>query len=302
MDRPMAFGSTMQHRIAILLMCVAGFGWALSSAVARLVPQDMPLQQMVWGRYGVHLLLLLVFVWPRRRASLWRTERPGAQVVRGLMMLAMPALFVLGAVYLPVGDVWAVVWLAPALAAGLGVLKQGEKPPIWTWSALTLGFAGMAIAFDLSSGTLGMLAVLLPLGSGLAFAVFQVMSRALRAESTSTGVLYTALCVVVPLTFVPGVLQRPSAEAVVVCVGMGLTWLLVLVSIDEALKRAPLAWVAPFLYSELLWSILIRWLAFDEPMTRRSLAGASLVAVGCLIGAISVLRTDHESVAGNEPP
>jgi len=45
----------------------------------------------------VHLLVLLLFVWPRQRATLWRTTRPGRQILRGLMMLAMPALFVVAA-------------------------------------------------------------------------------------------------------------------------------------------------------------------------------------------------------------
>jgi S-adenosylmethionine uptake transporter len=71
-----------------------------------------------------------------------------------------------------------------------------------------------------------------------------------------------------------------------VAVAMGLSWLVVLVAIDESLKRAPLARVAPFLYTALIWSTLIGWLAFGDPVTRRSLAGALLVLAGCAIGIV----------------
>jgi drug/metabolite transporter (DMT)-like permease len=301
MTRHLVSSNQEQHGIAIVLMCVAGFGWALSSAITRFVPQDMPVQQLVWARYVVHLLLLLLFVWPRKRAALWKTERPVAQVARGLTMLVMPGLFVVSVAYLPVNDVWAVIWTAPIIAAGFAVMMLGEKPSIWQWLALALCFAGIAFSLGLSLSALSMVAVLLPLGSGLAFAGFQVMSRNLRAEPTSTGLFYTALCVVVPLTLVPGVLQRPSAAAVAVALGMGLSWLLVLVSIDEALKRAPLTLVAPFLYSALLWTIPIEWLIFDETISRRTLAGATLVTAGCVIGTCIMLHP-LDRRPGDNPP
>lgn len=278
-----------RHAAAIGLMCLAGLGWSVSTAISRLVPQDMPVQQLVWARYSVHLLVLLLFVWPRQRATLWRTTRPGRQILRGLMMLAMPVLFVAAAARLPGTDVWAVLWLAPVMALALSGLLLGERPRVWQWVAVGLGFVGMAVALDLSTNALRSTLLVLPLGSALAFALFQVITRNLRDEATSTGIFYTALCVVVPLTLVPGVLQSPSTVAVAVAIGVGLSWLLVLVAIDEALKRASLGVVAPFIYTELVWTILIGQLVFGDPVTRRSVAGALLVTAGAAVAAATSL-------------
>ncbi len=270
--------------VVVLLMLVAGLGWVMAMTMARFISRDAPIQQVVWGRYAVHLVVLLLFMFPRRRGDLWSTAKPVRQIARGLMMLAMPSLFLLGAANLSIDDVWALVWLSQLLAVGLGAFVLGEKTPIGCWVATALGFLGFLIFYSPSSDILNPMASLLPIGSGLAFAIFQVLSRTMHDEATSTGIFYTALCVVIPLAFLPGsVVPVPGLADTTFIVGMGLSWLAVLVAIDEALKRAPLGIVAPLLFSSLLFKIAIGWLLFGDSITLRKLAAALMVAAGCVV-------------------
>ena len=83
-------------RRAILGMAAFGAIWALLEAVVGAGLQShYHLLQVVWCRYAVHLATLgLLFGW-RQPDRLWRTARPGYQLTRSMMMLVMPASFVL---------------------------------------------------------------------------------------------------------------------------------------------------------------------------------------------------------------
>lgn len=295
MLHPVALSFFRKRHVVVFLMLIAGLGWAVSAEFARHISRDTPVQQLVWGRYFVHLLVLLLFIWPKRRSALWSTAKPARHIVRGLMMLAMPGLFVFGAASLSPNDMWALAWLAPVIAVGIGAAMLGEKPSIGSCVATALGFLGVQIFYGSSPNILSQMVALLPIGSALAFAVFQVLSREMRDEATSTGIFYTALCVVVPLTFVPGTLSVPSLADATYIVGMGLSWLAVLVTIDEALKRAPLGVVAPLLYSSLLWKILVGWLLFGDSITPRELTVALLVAAGCGVAVYVCARLNEGS-------
>ena len=47
-----------------------------------------PVPLLVWARYTVHLLLMLVMLGPALRTRLFRTRRPGMHLVRGLLLLS----------------------------------------------------------------------------------------------------------------------------------------------------------------------------------------------------------------------
>ena len=84
------------RRRAMLLMLGFVTLWALIEAMAAHVLRRYSPYQVVWTRYAVHLLLmLLVWGW-RQPATLWRTGRPVFQLARSLLMLGMPASWIIG--------------------------------------------------------------------------------------------------------------------------------------------------------------------------------------------------------------
>lgn len=245
-------------RRARLLACglatAAGLLWALTLGAASIIPPDVPTREIVWGRYGVQLIILAVLFLPQRGRALVRTAHPGRQALRGFMMLGMPVAFSLAVHVLGGARAWAVFWVGPLIGLGLAAVMLHERPTR-TASMLALVATGGAL---LSSGvpqlpSLG--GAFEGLLAAATFGVYLALTRSLRMEKAATGLFWTAACVFVPASLVIPFDWVPlTARAVLGITLMGTLWLLVLLAIDEALRRAPLVVILPFLLTEVVWA------------------------------------------------
>ena len=102
-------------------------------------------------------------------------------------------------------------------------------------------------------GTGGWL-LLLPLGMGFCFALYNVLTREMRTERTSANLFHTALWVFIALSFVmPSVWHTPSLKAALAMIGIGVWGFVLLLFLDRALAWAPASLVAPFIYTRCIW-------------------------------------------------
>ena len=124
-DRPMAshLPNGLLGRLAAVGL-VAGFAllWAVVEIIASAV--DVSVEQLVWTRYGTHLLLLLLTFRRHARSSLVRTKRPLVQAGRSLLMLGMPLSFVAAARVMDVPDDLAMFWLVPLTVLAVPGIPQ----------------------------------------------------------------------------------------------------------------------------------------------------------------------------------
>ena len=77
-------------RARILTVTVTGV-WSGVEALAARVLHHYTVYQIVWARYGVHLLFMLLVWGTRQPASLIATRRPAFQLGRSMLMVLMPA-------------------------------------------------------------------------------------------------------------------------------------------------------------------------------------------------------------------
>ena len=69
----------------IMLIMLAVFLFSSMDTLAKfmLKRERYPLPPLIWARYTVHLLFMLVLLAPRMGLDLLRTKRPGLQILRG---------------------------------------------------------------------------------------------------------------------------------------------------------------------------------------------------------------------------
>jgi drug/metabolite transporter (DMT)-like permease len=252
-----------------------------------LVPPGFSTTQIVWGRYGVQLLILTALVMPFRGPAMIRATRPGLQVLRGSMMVLMPAAFALAIRRIGPSEAWAAMWIAPLAGVVLGERLIGERVEPLTWALVIAATLGAMLAHEPGSELLatGLAAAVV---SGAAFGAFLMLTRKLRGDGCSTGLFWTAASVFIPVSLVVGHSWQPiTMRAAVGLTVIGTLWLLVLLFIDEALRRAPLALIAPFLLTEIIWSRIL----FRVPWTVDGVVGG-LVVLASALGCVHVaLRT-----------
>src|SRR5690606_24941185 len=110
----------------ILLMLGAVFLFAAMDATAKWLSLKYPVPMLVWARYLVHCLLMLVFLLPSHGRRLWYSPRPGLQIVRALMLLGVTGFVMAAFRLLPLTVATAIIFLAPLMVGLLAgpLLKE----------------------------------------------------------------------------------------------------------------------------------------------------------------------------------
>lgn len=130
----------------------------------------------------------------------------------------------------------------------------GEKVAAAQWMAAFIGLAGTWLVIRPPFPGTGGWLLLLPLGMGFCFALYNVLTREMRTERTSANLFHTALWVFIALSFVmPSVWHTPSLKAALAMIGIGVWGFVLLLFLDRALAWAPASLVAPFIYTQCIW-------------------------------------------------
>lgn len=282
----MSLGAALSapHR-AMLLMAAFAALWAAIEALGALVLHRYSPYQVVWVRYAVHLAVMLAVWGWRQPRSLVGTQRPAFQLARSLLMLGMPASWIIGMQSgMAPSTLMCVFWLNPLLILLLAWIFLHERIAPRLWIA-TAGAACGAVILHPPERLEAVPLLVLPLAMALCFSLYVVMTRSLRTESTRTNLFYTALGVFLALTpAMPGLWVTPEPfDALVMC-AIGVLGLAALYLIDRMAAAAPVSVSAPFAYLQIVAAAAITLMAGMELhfSVRRIVVGVLLIVGAAL--------------------
>lgn len=296
--------AALPHRRAMAYFALFTLVWVtLEEELGTLFQQRHDLTQIVWSRYGTHLLLILLLFGRRGRRRPWQTDRPVFQLLRSGCMVVMPLAFIVALKQgLAVDAVWAVFWVAPLLVLGLARCwpQDGASRAPWQAWALcglcTAAAAGMLwpAGMPLRAGTIAVL-VLAAGAMSLSFAIYVVMTRSLRDHDVPTNLFFSGLGPFLVLTpFVLPHWSMPTMHDALIMASIGALGLVALWALDRGTAAAPLPLSAPALYA---YVPLLA--AIDGPQHGSSFAHREWLASGaiCLALAGAWWRLDKSPVA-----
>jgi drug/metabolite transporter (DMT)-like permease len=272
----------------ILLMLAAGFTFTLMDATGKHLAESLPVIEVSWGRYFFHLLVFPLFLGGQKLRSAVRSVRPGLQLVRSALLLGSTYFFFLAVKYIPLADATAIGFVSPLLVTALSVPLLGEQVGIRRWTAVIIGFAAVFIIIRPGFG-MAHWAMSLPLLTASCFAFYQIATRILsRSDSAATTYFYSALVgIAVTTIFVIPEWQSPDllgwlGLAVLGSFGGFAHYLLI-----RAFALAPASLLAPFSYAQMVWSIGVGYLWFDDFPDVGTLIGAAII---CASGIYVIYR------------
>lgn len=288
------------QRRSVLLMIVFVALWAaVESAAASMVGHLSPFQ-VVWSRYGVHLAIMVLMWGWHVPASLVHTRRQGFQWARSMLMVGMPACWILAQrMGLDSRTLMDVFWLAPLMVLLLArwFLREYAAAPLW-WTTLA-AVAGVWLV--MGPGPLAVSGGLLfALGMALCFSLYVVMTRSLRTEATRANLFYTALGPFVVLTpAMPFVWQAPAPRDLAVLAFVGCAGFLGLFALDRMAAAAPVSTSAAVTCLEVVFALIFAAALGQASADVRTLGGTLLIVCA---SAYVWLRASALQVEGGEPP
>jgi len=250
----------------IILMCAGTSLFPFMNAAVKLLAAHYPVAEIVWARFTGHLIIMLIIFLPHHRWSLVRTRRPTVQIGRSVLMLLSNMVFVIAIARVPLATASAIGFTSPLIVTALSVPLLHEQVGWRRWSAVLVGFVGALIVIRPGSG-FDDPAVLLLLGSALAYAVYQIATRWVgRYDNAATGIIFAALLgslamsAVLPFVFV---MPRTLFDFLLFCL-LGLLGGLGHYLIIRAFQLGPAAVMAPLGYIELVGTATLGYLIFDN--------------------------------------
>jgi drug/metabolite transporter (DMT)-like permease len=280
---------TLLQRSLLFMVVFTGL-WALVELLAAHLLRAYSGFEVVWIRYGVHLgFMLAVWGW-RDPLSLFVTRKPLFQLGRSALMLVMPAAYILGSIE-GAGSLMGLFWISPLLIVAFGAIFLRERPARLTWVACVLATVG-AILMSRPSSVRNSALLAWPVIMAVSFALYVVMTRVMRDESTRTNLFYTALAVFMLLTpLVPFVWVTPSLHDAAIFLGIGLLGYLGLAALDRMTHAAPVSYAAPLASTQMIFTVTLASVAGHQRMGLVIWAGLALVFCSMVLALIPVLTS-----------
>jgi len=263
---------------AVLYMMVMVLCFSVLETTAKYLSRFYPVPMLVWSRYTVHTVLMLLLFAPRFGAGLLRTNQPAGQVLRAALLMSSTACYFGALSFLPMAEVKAVSFISPLLVTMLAVWWLGEQVSRTRWIAVVAGFLGVLFIGRPGSAMLQWPA-LLAVGAALCYSLYQIMTRKFsETENVFTTLFYTALvgCVLMSLV-VPLFWKTPELRHVPLLILLGLVAGFGHFMLIKALELENASFLSPLGYVQLLWVILFGFLAFGDLPDLYSMVGMAIV-------------------------
>jgi drug/metabolite transporter (DMT)-like permease len=216
--------------------------WALVETLAGWLRHPYSPYQVIWARYGSHLAIMLAIWGWSEPAVLMRTGRPVLQIARSLLMLIMPAAWILALQHgLTPEAVLAVFGVAPLMIGAFATMLLKERPTLGIWVSAAIVSIGALFCLSLDTRP-SLIAVAAALTASASFSLYVVLTRMLRGESLHANLFYTALGVFAVLSFfLPTIWVMPTPNDALVMILIGAFGLLALLALDRAAQAAPVS-------------------------------------------------------------
>jgi len=277
--------TTDQPLVAIGLFSLAMMIFSATDGAAKYLSADIAPQQIIFLRYVVVSVLILLFCICRGQRNLLKTAQPKLQILRGLCLAVCSLIFVFALKHLPLELCAAISFVSPLFVTALSILFLGERVGLRRWIAVLIGLLSVLMILR-PGGVSFQLAMLLPLGSSLCWAMGLILTRLMRdSEEPLTVLAWSSLVGVVAVSpLVWPVWKMPNASQWTILILLGVFNGLGQYLVIRAFMRASASLLAPFSYSIIIWSMLIGLIVFNSFPDGITLIGtAILIAAGLYI-------------------
>ena len=284
MSRPVApIEERTSYGIGMLLLAQLFFV-VVDPSAKWLAVNGMPVAEIIFARFFVHVLLIVAVLLPTRGVSFIVTRSWKLEALRGLALLGTALFNFLAMKFLPLTITGALTFTMPLIVTALSVPLLGERVGWRRWLAILAGFGGILIITRPGSESFHPAAILSLLGAVCA-ALYSIVTRKLAGvDSAATQQFYTgaiALLGVAPFAL-EGWVWPADAASWFAFIAVGASGLVGHQLMTVAHRYATPSSLGPFNYLALLYLAVASWIVFNQPPDVWFFLGAPVIILSGL--------------------
>ncbi|MDH2398387.1 DMT family transporter [Bradyrhizobium sp. SSUT18] len=285
--------------LGIGLMLLSVLIYTVSNGFGKYLIGVMPVGEVLVLRGATAIVLMTPLYWRAGVAVFRNAPNKKLHFIRMAISALEIAAFYGAITYLPLANAMTFWMATPIYVTALSVIFLGERVGWRRWTAVVVGFVGVAFAMHPSAEMLTG-PVLIGLFGGMIYACVLLATRSLRQSadvvlisSSLVGSMFIGLMMMLILR-TEWVTPRPFDLAIFVV--MAMFFIGGALCTNRSLKLAPASVVVPFQYTQIIWGMLVGYIFFNEVPEPLTLVGAALI-----IGAGIYIFMREQAVAKRAP-
>ncbi len=270
----------------ILQLCAAMLLIPALDVFAKLLGQTLDPVEVTFMRFTVQVILMApLVIWARQ----WHVPPGtlGMQFARGVLLAVATVCFFAALQHLPMAEAISIYFVQPLILTALSAIFLGEKIRRRRIIAIIGGLLGVVVILQPSLMIFGPPA-LYPLGSAFAMAAYVTITRRLAGKAHPYQMQFvvgiTATLVLAATMLIGQVFEIsgtsfivPNAQQIEWIVYMGLVATIGHLLIVWAATNAPASVLAPFQYTEIISSVILGYLVFNDLPAKSTVLGVSII-------------------------
>ena len=261
----------------ILLMIGAIFCFASMDATAKYLMKEIGPAQTIWARYTVQAILVTVLILPKINIY-GKTKYPKLQFLRSVALMMATTLFFFAFSKLGLAEASAIFNISPVLITLGAFLFLREQIGPRRVIGIFVSLLGALIIIRPGSGVFTVYA-LLPLGAAIFYSTYSLVTRFVGAdESPWTSLFYSAIFGAICYSIYIVFHWNPmSSNALLLTIIIGLFGTAGHICLIRALTLGEASLVAPFIYTNLLFTTIWGLLLFGNFPDFWTIGGALII-------------------------
>lgn len=235
--------------------------------------------QIIFLQTFISTIIILPFVLIRHRLAI-KSPSYKLQISRALFWACATILFFYAAKVIPVGRAVAITFTVPLFTSVLAVIFLKEKMHFRRITALIIGFIGMLIIINPTAGTGGSFsASILVILAAFMWSTTDIMIKiAGQRHSASVNTFYfslfSAICTL-PLAIFEW--RFPGSYQFLWLILLAVLFAINMVSITLSYEHADLVDIMPFVFSELVFTVIIAYFMLGEMIAAHTAIGSAVI-------------------------
>lgn len=280
-----------------VMICLVG---VTNDVLMRYLGSRLHPIEIVFFRFLFSMLSVLPFMLPYGK-KYFRTEQPIMHGLRAIIGAIALALCCYSVNIMPLAENTTIMFGEPLFFLPLAYFLLKEKVDASRWIATLIGFGGLVVILRPGTETFSLVAFI-PMSAAFLFALLNIMAKVMISDEHSyTLLFYFGLgTTLFGAIFLPFVWLQPSWTELfwLLCLGFGANF--IQVCLFRAFAATDASALAPFRYTEFIFSAFFGFIFFSQIPTQYVLVGAFLIILSTsFITFIETQREKNEKIKEN---